>query len=181
MPSAAKTYAKVLFCPVKNEVKSKVSPSIDVDDMLGAVEAERQIASEKEELEKSLKELRELKSVLQMFMEDLETAIGAECKAEGALKAAAESCDNVVVGISKAIVDAEQNTVFKAEISPECLAQLRQLLEDCIAKERQLLEEHRALQFRMLEEHEVNRRTKQEQSQACLSYALQGGGRRSQT
>ena len=86
--------------------KSKVSPSIDVDDMLGAVEAERQIASEKEELEKSLKELRELKSVLQMFMEDLETAIGAECKAEGALKAAAESCDNVVVGICKDIVDA---------------------------------------------------------------------------
>ena len=37
--------------------KSKVSPSIDVDDMLGAVEAERQIASEKEELEKALKEL----------------------------------------------------------------------------------------------------------------------------
>ena len=161
--------------------KSKVSPSIDVDEMLGAVEAERQIASEKEELEKALKELRELKSVLQMFMEDLETAIGAECKAEGALKAAAESCDNVVGGICKAIVDAEQNTVFRAEISPECLAQLRQLLEDCIAKERQLLEEHRALQLRMLEEHEVNRRTKQEQSQACLSYALQGGVRRSQT
>ena len=109
--------------------KSKVSPSIDVDDMLGAVEAERQIASGKEELEKALKELRELKSVLQMFMEDLETAIGAECKAEGALKAAAESCDNVVVGICKAIVDAEQNTVFRAEISPECLAQLRQLLD----------------------------------------------------
>ena len=82
------------------------------------------------------------------------TKIGAECKAEGALKAAAESCDNVVVGICKAIVDAEQNTVFKAEIPPECLTQLRQLLEDCIAKERQLLEEHRA---------------------------LQGGGRRSQT
>ena len=97
--------------------KSKVSPSIDVDDMLGAVEAERQIASEKEELEKALKELRELKSVLQMFMEDLETAIGAECKAEGALKAAADSCDNVVGGICKAIVDAEQNTVFRAEIS----------------------------------------------------------------
>ena len=97
--------------------KSKVSPSIDVDEMLGAVEAERQIASEKEELEKSLKELRELKSVLQMFMEDLEAAIGAECKAEGALKAAADSCDNVVGGICKAIVDAEQNTVFKAEIS----------------------------------------------------------------
>ena len=97
------------------------------------------------------------------------------------MKAAAESCDHVVGGICKAIVDAEQNTVFKAEIPPECLAQLRQLLEDSIAKERQLLEEHRALQFRMLEEHEVNRRTKQEQSQACLSYALQGGGRRSQT
>ena len=52
-------------------------------------------------------------------------------------------------------MDAEQNTVFKAEISPECLAQLRQLLEDCIVKERQLLEEHRALQLRMLEEDVV--------------------------
>ena len=53
------------------------------------------------------------------------------------------------------IVDAEQNTVFRAEISPECLTQLRQLLEYSIAKERQLLEEHRAMQLRMLEEHEV--------------------------
>ena len=70
------------------------------------------------------------------------------------MKAAADSCDNVVGGICKAIVDAEQNTVFKAEISPECFAQLRQLLEDCIAKERQLLEKHRALQLRMQEEHE---------------------------
>ena len=135
--------------------KSKVSPSIDVDDMLGAVEAERQIASEKEEMETALKELRELKSVLQMFMEDLETAIGAECKAEGALKAAAGSCDNVVGGICKAIVDVEQNKAFKAEISPEFLAHLRLLLEDCIAKEKQLFEEHRAMQLRMQEEHEV--------------------------
>ena len=52
-------------------------------------------------------------------------------------------------------MDAEQNTVFRAEISPECLTQLRQLLEYSIAKERQLLEEHRALQLRMLEEHKV--------------------------
>ena len=52
-------------------------------------------------------------------------------------------------------MDAEQNTVFKAEISPECLAQLRLLLEDCIAKEKQLFEEHRAMQLRMQEEHEV--------------------------
>ena len=135
--------------------KSKVSPSIDVDDMLGAVEAERQIASEKEELEKALKELRELKSVLQMFMEDLEAAIGAECKAEGALKAAAESCDNVVGGICKAIVDAEQNTVFRTEISPDHLTQLKQQVEESVTKERQLLEEHRALQLRMFVEQEA--------------------------
>ena len=57
-------------------------------------------------------------------------------------------------------MDAEQNTVFRAEISPECLTQLRQLLEYSIAKERQLLEEHRAMQLRMLEEHEGNRRTR---------------------
>lgn len=135
--------------------KSKVSSSIDVDDIIGSVETGRQIASEKKELEKTLTELREAKSVLQTFVGDLEKAIGAECKAEGALKAAADSCENIVSSICKAIVDAEQNTVFRAEISPECLAQLRQLLEDCIAKERQLLEEHRAMQLRMLEEHEV--------------------------
>ena len=63
--------------------KSKVSSSIDVDDIIGSVETGRQIASEKKELEKTLTELREAKSVLQTFVGDLEKAIGAECKAEG--------------------------------------------------------------------------------------------------
>ena len=135
--------------------KSKVSSSIDVDDIIGSVETGRQIASEKKELEKTLTELREAKSVLQTFVGDLEKAIGAECKAEGALKAAADSCENIVSSICKAIVAAEQNTVFRTEISPDHLSQLKQQVEESVTKERQLLEEHRALQLRMFVEQEA--------------------------
>ena len=86
-----------------------ISP-INVNDMLENVEMNQQVESEKQEIDKLLIEIREAKETLIKFNEDLEKAIAAECRIEGALKAAAGSCDNIVNGICNAIVKAERET-----------------------------------------------------------------------
>ena len=48
-------------------------------------------------------------------------AIAAECHIEGALKAIAGSCENIVNGICNAIVKAERDTKFKTTLTPDCL------------------------------------------------------------
>ena len=71
--------------------------------MLENVEMNQQIESEKQEIDKLLIEIRETKETLIKFNEDLEKAIAAECHIEGALKAIAGSCENIVNGICNAI------------------------------------------------------------------------------
>ena len=59
--------------------------------------------------------------------QDLQDAIKAERDAAMILRNAIDSSGNIINGICNAIVKAEQNTQFKATISPEHLAQLQQL------------------------------------------------------
>ena len=88
----------------------------------------------------------------------MEKAIAAECHIEGALKAAAGSCDNIVSGICNAIVKAERDTNFKATITSEQLAQLRQLIDRSIDSWTSVLANHRAEQTKLITEHESNMR-----------------------
>ena len=118
----------------------------------------QQIESEKQEIDKLLIEIREAKETLIKFNEDLEKAIAAECHIEGALKAAAGSCDNIVNGICNAIVKAERDTKFKTTITPEQLAKLRQLINHSIDSWTSVLANHRAEQTRLITEHESNMR-----------------------
>ena len=134
------------------------SAPINVNDMLEKVEINRQIETEKSEVDKLLVEIREAKETLIKFNEDLEKAITAECHIEGALKAAAGSCDNIVNGICNAIVKAERDTNFKATISPEQLVELRQLIDNSIESWTSVLANHRAEQTKLITEHESNMR-----------------------
>ncbi len=126
--------------------------------MLEKVEIYRQIETEKSEVDKLLVEIREAKETLIKFNEDLEKAITAECHIEGALKATAGSCDNIVNGICNAIVKAERDTNFKATISPEQLVELRQLIDNSIESWTSVLANHRAEQTKLITEHESNMR-----------------------
>ena len=134
-----------------------ISP-INVNDMLENVEMSQQVESEKQEIDKLLIEIREAKETLIKFNEDLEKAIAAECRIEGALKAAAGSCDNIVNGICNAIVKAERDTKFKTTITPDQLAKLKQLIDHSVESWISVLANHRAEQSKLITEHESNMR-----------------------
>lgn len=138
--------------------KSRGTSPVNVNDMLENVEMNQQIESEKQEIDKLLVEIREAKETLIKFNEDLKKAIAAECHIEGALKAAAGSCENIVNGICNAIVKAERDTKFKTTITPEQLAKLRQLIDYSIESWISVLANHRAEQSKLITEHESNMR-----------------------
>jgi ribosomal protein S13 len=138
--------------------KSRGTSPINVNDMLEKVEINQQIESEKQEIDKLLIEIREAKETLIKFNEDLEKAIAAECRIEGALKAAAGSCENIVRGICNAIVKVERDTKFKTTITPEQLTKLRQLIDHSIESWISVLANHRAEQAKLIAEHESNMR-----------------------
>ena len=138
--------------------KSKITPSINVDDMLKKAESNHELEAEKQDADKRLTEIREAKEALLKIHQDLQDAIKAERDAAMVLQKAISSSNNIINGICNAIVNAEQNTRFKATIKSEHLAQLQQLLNQAIETWKNMLENHRSEQAKMLIEHESNMR-----------------------
>lgn len=138
--------------------KSKITPSINVDDMFKTAEISQETEIEKQDFDKRLAEVREAKKVLLKIHQDLQDAIKAEGNAAFVLKAAIDSSDNIINGICNAIVKAEQNTLFKATIKSEYLTQLQQLLGQAVEAWKTVLENHRSEQAKMLTGHEANMR-----------------------
>ena len=138
--------------------KSKITPSINIDDMLKKAEISHEIEVEKQDADKRLTEIREAKEVLLKIHQEFQDVIKAEGNAAMILKAAIDSSDNIVNGICNAIVKAAQNTQFKAIIKSEHLAQLQQLLNQAIETLKNMFENHRSEQAKMLTEHEFNMR-----------------------
>ena len=58
--------------------KSKITPSIDVDDMLKKVESNHELEGEKQDADKRLTEIREAKEALLKIHQDLQDAIKAD-------------------------------------------------------------------------------------------------------
>ena len=138
--------------------KSKITPSINVDDMLKKAEISHEIEAEKQDADKRLTEIREAKEALLKIHRNLLDAIKAEGEATVVLQEAISSSNDIINGICNAIVKAEQNTQFKATIKSEHLAQLQQLLNQTIETWKNMLKNHRSEQAKMLTEHESNMR-----------------------
>ena len=68
--------------------KSKITPSINVDDMFKTAEISYEIETEKLDADKQLAEVREAKEVLQKIHQNLQDAIKAEGNAAFVLQAA---------------------------------------------------------------------------------------------
>lgn len=136
--------------------KSKITPSIDVEDMLKKIEIDHELEAEKQDADKRLTEIREAKEALVKIHQDLQDTIKTERDAAMILKAAIDSSSNIINGICNAIVKAERNTQFKATIESECLVQLQQLIDKTIETWKAVLENHRSEQMKMLTEHESN-------------------------
>lgn len=84
--------------------KSKITPSINVDDMLKKAESNYELEAEKQDADKRLTEIREAKEALLKIHQDLLDAIKAEGEAAVVLQKAISSSDNIINGICNAIV-----------------------------------------------------------------------------
>lgn len=94
------------------------------------------------ELRNLLKEIQALKEELYNIHGSLKHTVQREQAAFKALEAAKGSADNIVDGISNAIVKAERNTVIHAKISTDELAKVHQCTADHIKAEEELLKKH---------------------------------------
>ena len=94
------------------------------------------------ELRSLMKEINSLKEELHGIHGSLKHTVQRERAAFNALVAAKDSADNIVDGISRAIVKAEQNTVIRAKIDTDELAKVNQCSANHIKAEKKLLEEH---------------------------------------
>ena len=117
---------------------------------------EDELAQDKRELEGLLQEvncqiteLRNLLGVINSLKEELHGIHGSlkhtvqrERTAFNALVAAKDSADNIIDGISHAIVKAEQHTVIHAKIGTDELAKVHQCTIRHIKAEEELLEKH---------------------------------------
>ena len=94
------------------------------------------------EFRKLLKEINALKEELHDIHGSLKHTVQRERIAFKALEAVKESADNIVDGISNAIVKAERNTIIHAKVDDSELAKVNQCSANHIKVEKKLLEEH---------------------------------------
>ena len=101
-----------------------------------------------------MKEINALKEELHDIHGSLKHTVQRERTAFNALVAAKDSADNIVDGINRAIVKAEQNTVIRATVCTEELTKVHQCTADHIKTEEELLEKHRNKMTKRLQSNE---------------------------
>lgn len=109
------------------------SDKIDIDGLIEGVGNENKVAQEESKLEQKIKELKDVRLELEAATRKMEEVTFA-------LKTATDSADNIISGICRAIVKAEQNIVFRAKISTDELAKVHQCTVRHIKAEEDLLE-----------------------------------------
>lgn len=101
-----------------------------------------------------LKEINALKEELHGIHGSMKHTVQRERTAFNALLAAKDSANNIVDGISNAIVKAEQDTVIPAKIGTDELEKVNQCSAAHIKAEEELLERHRNKLARHLRDNE---------------------------
>lgn len=101
-----------------------------------------------------LKEINALKEELHGIHGSLKHTAQRERTAFKALVAAKDSADNIVEGISRVIVKAEQHTVIRAQIDTDELKKVHQCTVRHIKAEEELLEKHSNKMAKRLQSNE---------------------------
>ncbi len=101
-----------------------------------------------------MKEINALKEELHDIHGSLKYTVQRERTAFNALLAAKDSADNIVDGINRAIVKAEQHTVIRATVCTEELTKVHQCTARHIKAEEELLERHRNKMVKRLQNNE---------------------------
>ena len=106
------------------------------------------------ELRNLLKEINALKEELHGIHGSLKHTVQRERTAFNALLAAKDSADNIVDGINRAIVKAEQHTVIHAKIGTDELAKVHQCTVQHIKAEEEMLKKHSVKMTKRLQSNE---------------------------
>ena len=106
------------------------------------------------ELRNLLKEVNALKEELHGIHGSLKHTVQRERTAFNALAAAKDSADNIVDGINRAIVKAEQHTVIHAKIGTDELAKVHQCTVQHIKAEEEMLKKHSVKMTKRLQSNE---------------------------
>lgn len=101
-----------------------------------------------------LKEINALKEELHGIHGSLKLTVQRERTAFNALLATKDSVDNIVDGINRAIVKAEQHTVIRATVGTDELAKVHQCIANHIKAEEKLLEKHSNKMVKRLQSNE---------------------------
>ena len=101
-----------------------------------------------------MKEINALKEELHDIHGSLKHTVQRERTAFNALVAVKDSADNIVNGINRAIVKAEQHTVIRATVCTEELAKVHQCTTRHIKAEEELLEKHSNKMAKRLQSNE---------------------------
>ena len=101
-----------------------------------------------------MKEINALKEELHDIHGSLKHTVQRERTAFNALVAAKDSADNIVNGINRAIVKAEQNTVIRATVCTEELAKVHQCTVQHLKAEEEMLKKHSVKMTKRLQSNE---------------------------
>ena len=123
------------------------SDKIDIDGLIGGIDNENKVDQEESILEQKIKELKDVRLELEAATRKMEEVTFA-------LKMVTDSADNIISGICRAIVKAEQNIVIRAKISTDELAKVHQCTARHIKAEEELLERHRNRMAKRLQSNE---------------------------
>ena len=118
---------------------------------------EDELEQDKQELEGLLQEVNYQlieKEELHGIHGSLKHTVQRERTAFNALVAAKDSADNIVNGINRAIVKAEQHTVIRAEIGTDEMEKVHQCTVQHIKAEKELLEKHSVKMAKHLQSNE---------------------------
>lgn len=127
---------------------------IDIDNLINKINTNHKIEEDTMAIDKQLEKLREAQDILKETNKSLKQASVTLNKVIVTLNTANASADNIVSGICKAIVDAQENTTFMVEIKQEDLERIMKLLQTALKTEETLMEHHRTIQLQNMETHE---------------------------
>lgn len=125
---------------------------IDINSLMNEIDSENQVNAVSVDINKRLAELRSFQTTLKEASGSLKQATIVLNKAVVALNAV--NADNIVSGICKAIVNAQENITCKVQIEQKDMDQITELSQVIIKKVENLMKQHMDAQLHNMNVHE---------------------------
>lgn len=127
---------------------------IDLNGLMNEIENDHRITVESDAVDKRIEELRAAQKDLRQATKALEKATMTLNEAIAALKFATDNSANIVTGINKAIVNAQENTEYKVSIAQEDMELLMKNSQAVLATDEIVMKQYFEKQAQAMEAHE---------------------------